>query len=501
MIPGFSIMYIRTAALTTALLLGSSTAHAAEGRKLLEQLVALAGVEGTKITWGSLAEENSDSFTLFDVEILDQDGEKTTVKTINVKGLKDANGRLTYETVAFVDVNGTTEDDGNFTVAGAASSNGNWPSAIWEDGLTAEEKKQRIRFGNFSLSGIAVKDETVNLALESIVMTNADIPLDYRYEGDESMEVAGDPADPLTFDQFSVIGLSGSGKADNNQNVDFGMSSFSIANANLPTAVESSMQDWMKLYSALSITGISAAMDAVPVFRVDNLSSTISPQDAGGTVSANSQLNGLYVNLAAIPDPGSQAVFKEIGYDKIEGNMSGTASYNPQTGRASVYDTSIKLAEMLDLAFDYAISGYTEEVAKKFSKAQVEIAGGKDQMQVLAPMLAELSSVKLESFGIELTDRSITGRLLDFQATQMGTTGDQLAAGAPMMIGMGMGGLNMPALTEMVTSAVGKFLSEKGTLSVRAQPEQPVSIVNVVMASQSDPTTIPDMINLQITAR
>ena len=92
-------------------------------------------------------------------------------------------------------------------------------------------------------------------------------------------------------------------------------------------------------------------------------------------------------------------------------------------------------------------------------------------------------------------------RLLDFQASQMGTTGDQLAAGAPMMIGMGMGALNMPALTEMVTSAVGKFLTEKGTLTVRAMPTEPVSIVNVVLTGQRDPTKIPDMVNLQVSAQ
>ena len=70
-----------------------------------------------------------------------------------------------------------------------------------------------------------------------------------------------------------------------------------------------------------------------------------------------------------------------------------------------------------------------------------------------------------------------------------------------MMIGMGMGALNMPALTEMVTAAVGKFLTEKGSISVRAEPAEPVSIVNVVMASQADPTQIPKMLNLKVTAR
>ena len=82
--------------------------------------------------------------------------------------LKDANGRMTYDTISLVDVRGTTDDDGDVAIAGIGSSNGDWPSGIWEDGLTAEEKRQRIKFGNFSISGIAVSDRSVNMTLDSI---------------------------------------------------------------------------------------------------------------------------------------------------------------------------------------------------------------------------------------------------------------------------------------------------------------------------------------------
>jgi hypothetical protein len=494
-------MKLRTASLTAALIFSSPQAYAAEGKLLLEQLVALAGVEGTKITWGSINEENNSSFTLFDVNVEDKKGEITTIKTVSVRGLRDANGRMTYDSVAFVDVRGKTDSDGDVAIAGIGSSNGDWPSGIWEDGLTAEEKRQRIKFGNFSISGIAVRDKNVKMTLDSIVMTNADIPLDFRFEPDQMEDTVGEPAAPLTFDQFSIVGLNGTGKTDAQQDVDFGMSSFNLSDVNFPTSVDASIYDWMKIYSAMSINGINADMAGEPVFELESISGTIQPPDGTGTIETDSQLTGLYVNLKAIPDPQAQAVFGELGYDKIEGSMGAVAAYNPDTGRATLYDTSIKLIDMFDLYIDYAISGYTAELAQKLSKGQMEMSGGKDPMQVFGPMLAELSTIKLESFGVELEDQSITGRLLDFQAKQMGTTGDQLAAGAPMMIGLGMGGLNMPALTEMVTAAVGKFLTEKGTLSVRAEPAEPVSIVNVVMASQTDPTQIPNLLNLQVTAR
>lgn len=489
-----------TAALAAALVFSSQQVYAAEGKLLLDQLVALAGVEGTKITWGSINEEDNSSFTLFDVNIEDKKGEVTTIKTVSARGLKDANGRITYDSISLVDVRGTTDNDGEVAIAGIGSSNGDWPSGIWEDGLTAEEKRQRIKFGNFSVSGIAVSDPNVNMTLDSIVMTNADIPLDFRFEPGQD-DTVGDPAAPLTFDQFSVVGLNGTGKTDDQQDVDFEMGAFNLSNVNFPTSLDASVFDWMKIYSAMSISGIGASMSDEPVFELERIAGTIAPPDGTGTIETVSELTGLYVNLKAIPDPQAQAVFGELGYDKVEGSMGAVATYNPTTGRTSLFDTSIKLVDMFNLYLDYAITGYTAEVAQKLQKAQMEMSTGKDAMQAFGPMLAELSNIKLETFGIELEDRSITGRLLDFQAKQMGTTGDQLAAGAPMMIGMGMGALNMPGLTEMVTAAVGKFLTEKGSLSVRAEPAEPVSIVNVIMSSQADPTQIPNMLNLQVTAR
>lgn len=490
-----------SATLAAALVFSSQQVYAAEGKLLLDQLVALAGVEGTKITWGSITEEDASSFTLFDVNMEDKKGEVTTIKTVSVRGLKDANGRMTYDSVSLVDVRGTTDDDGEVAIAGIGSSNGDWPSGIWEDGLTAAEKRQRIKFGNFSISGIAVSDPNVNMTLDSIVMTNADIPLDFRYEPGNDGDTVGEPAAPLTFDQFSVVGLNGTGKTDDQQDVDFEMGAFNLSDVNFPTSVDASIFDWMKIYSSMSMSGIAASMSGEPVFELERIAGTIAPPDGTGTVETVSELDGLFVNLKAIPDPQAQAVFGELGYDKVEGSMGAVAAYNPNTGRATLFDTSIKLVDMFDLYIDYAITGYTAELAQKLQKAQMEMSTGKDAMQAFGPMLAELSGIKLETFGIELEDRSLTGRLLDFQAKQMGTTGDQLAAGAPMMIGMGMGPLNMPGLTEMVTAAVGKFLTEKGSISVRAEPAEPVSIVNVVMSSQADPTQIPKMLNLQVTAR
>ena len=56
----------------------------------------------------------------------------------------------------------------------------------------------------------------------------------------------------------------------------------------------------------------------------------------------------------------------------------------------------------------------------------------------------------------------------------------------------------MPDLTDMVTRAVGDFVKEKGTLSVEAKPEQPISVGSLIAAGQSNPKQIPEMLNLQV---
>ena len=488
-------MFLRTSSLIAALLVSASYAHALEGKALLDKFVAQAAENGRTISWENLTEQDSSSFALTGVSITQDNGERVDIKNVVVRGLREADGRISYDSVAFVDLKSDSEKGGKLSIKGIASADADVPFGIWEDGLTAEEKRQRIKFGNFTINGVSISNQGVDLSLDVIAMTNADLPLDFRYAPEQIENAVGEPAAPATFDQLAVTGLKGS-----NQGVKFGMASLSLANAHIPTSLNATMYDWMKIYSSASINGITASLGDTPVFGIGTIAGTITPPDEDGTIAGVSEISGLMVNLKAIPDPNTQAIAQQLGYEKIEGSLTGKSKYNPSTGDVSATDTILKLDNMLDLAFDYSFSGYTAEIAQKLAQAQIKADASKNPMEVYGSMMGELSSVKLKSLKIGLTDRSLTGKLLDFQAKQMGTTGDQLAAGAPMMIGLGMGGLGMPELTEKVTSAVGKFLKDKGTLTVEAAPSEPVSIVNLFVAGQSDPRQLPGMVNLQITA-
>ena len=82
----------------------------------------------------------------------------------------------------------------------------------------------------------------------------------------------------------------------------------------------------------------------------------------------------------------------------------------------------------------------------------------------------------------------------------MGQSPEALAGAAPMFVQMGMQGLNMPGFSEMVSKAVGAFLSNPGNLSVKIAPPAPVAISEIVGAGMAAPQTIPELLNVQVTA-
>lgn len=468
-------------------------AHALEGRALFEKL--LENAQG-QVKWEQISEQSSDSFSIAKLEVTGPAGQTMTMDAVTVQGLREtADGRITFDNIALSSIAGDSKNGSKFALSGIVAANADLPYTIWQGGLTAEEKRQRIKFGNFSVSGVAIDSPEAKVTLDTMTLANADIPLDYRFDQNEPS--AGDPAAPLTFDVFALAGLAGSTP----QGITWGIGSITLNGVNFPTSMAVPVENWMQIYKTVSVSAIKAAMGGNQVFSTDSITARIDPPEADGTTRSFSTLDGMNINLKAIPEPQAQAVIDQLGYETLEASMSGSGSYNPNDGRMEVKDLIMKFKDMANLSLNYVLTGYTREVANAFTEAQLEMATGKNAQEAFASLLPQLSQIKLSNLKIDLTDQSLTGRLLDFQAKQMGTTGDQLAAGAPMMLGLGMGSLGMPAFTDMVTGAVATFLKDKGTLSVEAAPGEPVPIVNVVLAGQSDPTKVPDLLGLKISAQ
>ena len=120
--------------------------------------------------------------------------------------------------------------------------------------------------------------------------------------------------------------------------------------------------------------------------------------EASGKFTSTSVINGIFVDLAAIPDPQFNAVRQQLGYDTLNGSMDGIGSWNANTGRAEISDMNLKFKNVGSLAMAYAITGYTAELAQKIQEIQMKAAGSGNPQAAMMQIMPIMSEIKLESF-------------------------------------------------------------------------------------------------------
>ena len=414
---------------------------------------------------------------------------------VTVRGLKEtASGSIVYETISASNLQTATDKGGQVLIKGIATIAGDIPFRAWEDGLEGDEYLQRIKIGNFTINGISISEPKENTTVElgSVVLQNADLPVSVDYE---TTSVEGPVPEMGKFDLFAMNQLSVNAK-----DISFDMGSAVAKGVIFPTRIGQNYFYQSMQQISMYVGDISGKMQGKEVFRLDNYGGSASKGASPNDFTFSGQAKGLFVDLTAIPDRKFQAMREQTGYAALEGDLSSTGSYNLKTGELVNDPITINLKDMLNLSLAFKISGYTEEFAQKVTIAQQQMNKGTPFAQAFGPIFPDLDQLKLEDFNLKIEDKSLTARLLDMQAKQMGTTGDQLALGAPMMIGMGMSRLGMPAFTEMVTNAVGSFLKDQGSITVSAKPAEPVSALKIMTASQTTPQSLPDILNFKVTA-
>lgn len=479
--------------ISLALLAGASHAQALEGKALFEKLLAEAGPRAISATYGNISETSGDTFVAQNVTLtVDGRSQPITIEALSMKGLKEVDDRVTYEAIAVSQMQ-QSSNRGSLGVGTFASTNGDIPVIVFSGKRRDFMPNQVVKFGNFAFSDVTLVNNRRNstFTMQNMAGVNGVLPLVYDLDGRKGLE----NTEPLQLETFTMNGLSGTGNGST-----ITLSSVGATGLNFPTNTNASPVDFMAGVQTMSMQDFTLETNGQQIGAMKQV--MIGVQKKSETEFASQiALDGLTVNLTALPDPKARETMANLGYETLEGSMGGTSTYNLETGLLDLSDLNVDLKDMFKLSTTYRISGYTLELAQQIQKTQLEAQRNKqDGMALLMAMMPYLTQLNVDQLELSLTDQSLVGKLLDFQGKQMGTSGEQLAAGAPMMLGMGMAGLGMPALTEMVTSAVGKFLQTKGTLTASVKPSKPVSVGEIMMTSQTDPKKLPEMLNLNVVA-
>ena len=117
-----------------------------------------------------------------------------------------------------------------------------------------------------------------------------------------------------------------------------------------------------------------------------------------------------------------------------------------------------------------------------------------------ADAAAKAAAMEVHTVTIRYEDASLAGRILDLLAQQQGISreeyANQIAGALPFLLAA----MNNPEFQNEVAGAVGAFLKDPQSLTVKIQPDAPISANEIMGIATTAPQTLPDRLNASITA-
>ena len=180
-----------------------------------------------------------------------------------------------------------------------------------------------------------------------------------------------------------------------------------------------------------------------------------------------------------------------VGYEELELKGASVGTYDPDKDIFS-FDAASNYFELTDGAkFSMGgkiegYSGYAREAAAAFNMEDLAAGAEPDPMA----MTAALGQLTFHNIELSIDDMSLVDRTFNAVATAQGADPNALKAQASAMLAaapMMAGGTGIDgALIAEATSALGSFLNNGGTLTLKLDPSEPLSVAS--MMQNPDPS-------------
>lgn len=245
---------------------------------------------------------------------------------------------------------------------------------------------------------------------------------------------------------------------------------------------QSAMSPQMDMFDQFAMRGLLIDAEGVHI-AMDNLTAQI--QQRGSRYISSAAMDSLRLIPDATKEAGAQVAMAlgMLGYDRLELSLASNGIYDESTGEVwTDGDNYVELQDGLRIEMSQRFSGYDTYFANlPEAMAQLEAAGDDEALQTQAS-LDLMRPIILNNMRISLTDLSLLERALEAGAAAQGITADELRIQAGAMIGMGMMSappeIPRPMLSQL-SGALTNFINSGGTLTIEANPPEPLSFGTV----------------------
>ncbi len=200
---------------------------------------------------------------------------------------------------------------------------------------------------------------------------------------------------------------------------------------------------------------------------------------------APQESNGRVEGIVIPPEMFAGTAFdpSSLGYDAITLNMSWDGGLDPDTNVLTVRHLEIAMEDGGRLSFE----GRVGNVPVAPTGEGVDASGIATRLDV-------------HDLTLRYVDDSLAGRILDSQAKLQGVPTEQYAQQLSAALPFLLMAINNPEFQNQVVSAIGTFLTNPQSLTIRVAPEAPVSGAEILQTLGSAPQTLPEKLNATISA-
>ncbi len=258
------------------------------------------------------------------------------------------------------------------------------------------------------------------------------------------------------------------------------------------------------LYETAGTGPVVVTVKGKQVFSMEESEGNLTKQENDAGFDFDGTLGGLKADLSLVEDAKSKDAIEKLGLTSLSGEVTIKGSWELASGNFKLDEYAIDFANIGRLNLSLEISGYTLEFFKAMQEAVKTAEANPNKEEANQAMgLAMMGMMQQLTFNgaqIRFDDATITKKVLDYAGAQQGVSGEQLAQSLKGLVPIMLAQLNVPELQNQVTTAVNSYLDAPKSLTISAEPANPVPFPMIMGAAMGAPNTIPSVLGVKVTA-
>ncbi|EYR80680.1 MULTISPECIES: hypothetical protein [unclassified Shinella] len=348
-----------------------------------------------------------------------------------------------------------------------------------------------------SSSNVAVDGSTVTLDSAELKATGSEAPVKLgtiTMDGVEEDGEGGYTVETVSFQDINVTEADATVSAK-----DIAINGVIIPGTVVPGTLES-----LLMYESATAGPVSVTSKGKEVFSMSGMEANIKRMDADAGLEFDATLSDLKADLTSVEDPKAKDTLAKLNMQTLEGKVSMSGSWELASGKLAVdeYAFDFKDVGRLNLALEF--SGYTLDFLKSMQEAIKAAEANPNKEEANAAMgmsmMGLVQQLTFNSASISFEDASITKKLLDYAGSEQGVSGDQMAQSLKGLIPIMLAQLNMPDLQNQIAEAANAYLDDPKSITISAEPKEPVPFPMIMGAAMGAPQTIPQVLGVTVTA-